>query len=225
MELIKLPLYEQAILFMAALILFTSFILLAQTRVVATIHAFAWQGALVGITTALVAFDTGQHHLYITALLTFALKVVAIPWILHRLVDRLAIREEVEVVLRPGLVLMTAGALVIFCYYVSLPIEQFTHSITRNTIAISMAVTMLGMLMIVTRRKAVTQVVGFMSLENGMLFAAVAATHGMPMVVELGIAFDVLVAAVIFGVFFFHIRDSIDSLDVDQLNRLSEQQE
>jgi hydrogenase-4 component E len=88
-----------------------------------------------------------------------------------------------------------------------------------------MAVVLLGMLMLVSRGKAVAQVVGFMSLENGLFFAAVAATHGMPMVVELGIAFDVLVAAVIFGVFFFHIRDSIESLDVDQLNRLSESDE
>jgi hydrogenase-4 component E len=84
---------------------------------------------------------------------------------------------------------------------------------------------MLSLLMLVTRRKAVTQVVAFMAPENGMFFAAVTATQGMPLVVELGIAFDVLVAAVIFGVFFFHIRDSIESLDVDQLNRLSEHEE
>ena len=84
---------------------------------------------------------------------------------------------------------------------------------------------MIAMLMLVTRRKAITQVVAFMSLENGLFFAAVSATHGMPMVVELGIAFDVLIAAVIFGIFFFHIRDSIETLDVDMLNRLAETDE
>jgi hydrogenase-4 component E len=97
--------------------------------------------------------------------------------------------------------------------------------VTRNTIAVSMAVILLGMLLMVSRSKAVAQVVGFMSIENGLFFAAVVSTYGMPMIVELGIAFDVLVAMVLFGVFFFQIRASIDSLDVDRMNRLSEKSE
>jgi len=218
----QLPLYEQAILTLAAMILFSSFALLAQNRVLSMIHVFAWQGLLVALTTAFVAFDSGAHHLYFSAALTFTLKVLFIPWLLHRLVRRLGIDREAHTVEHPALIMMAAAALVIFAYYVTLPIHQVAHSITRNTIAISMAVVLLGMLMLITRNKAVSQVIGFMSLENGLFFAAVAATHGMPMVVELGIAFDVLVAAVIFGVFFFHIRDSIDTLDVGQLNRLVE---
>ena len=101
-------------------------------------------------------------------------------------------------------------------------VKAIAESATRDAVAVSLAVVMIALLMLVTRRKAITQVVAFMSLENGMFFAAVTATEGMPMVVELGIAFDVLVAAVIFGVFFFHIRDSIETLDIDQLSRLSE---
>lgn len=223
--LINLPMEQQAILFLASLILFTSFILLAQTRVLSMVNAFAAQGILVAITTAVVAFATSQHHLYISAVLTLALKAMFIPWFLHRLVHQLKIDKEPHKVDNPAFVLMAGAALVIFCYYVTLPITQFTDGITRNTIVISMAVVLLGMLMLVTRNKAVAQVIGFMSLENGLFFAAVAATHGMPMVVELGIAFDVLVAAIIFGVFFFHIRESIDSLDVNQLSRLSENDE
>jgi len=218
----QLPIYQQAILLLASLVLFSSFALLAQTRVVSIINVFAWQGALVAITTALVAFDSGQHHLYISAALTMTLKALFIPWLLHRLVRKMGLNKEAHSVEHPAILLMIATALVIFCYYVVQPIEMLSESITRNTIAISMSVVLLGMLMLVSRNKAVSQVVGFMSLENGLFFAAVAATHGMPMVVELGVAFDVLVAAVIFGVFFFHIRDSIDSLDVSQLNRLSE---
>jgi hydrogenase-4 component E len=221
----QLPIYQQAILLLASLVLFSSFALLAQTRVVSIINVFAWQGALVAITTALVAFDSGQHHLYISAALTLTLKALFIPWLLHRLVNKMGLNKETHNVEHPAMLLMIATALVIFCYYVVQPIEMLSESITRNTIAISMSVVLLGMLMLVSRNKAVSQVVGFMSLENGLFFAAVAATHGMPMVVELGVAFDVLVAAVIFGVFFFHIRDSIDSLDVSQLNRLSEQDE
>jgi len=218
----QLPLYQQAILLLAALVLFSSFALLAQTRVVAIVNTFAWQGTLVAITTALVAFDSGQHHLYISAVLTLTLKALFIPWLLRRLVKQMGLHKEAHTVEHPTMILMIATALVIFCYYVVQPIEMLSSSITRNTIAVSMSVVLLGMLMLVSRNKAVSQVVGFMSLENGLFFAAVAATHGMPMVVELGVAFDVLVAAVIFGVFFFHIKDSIDSLDVSQLNKLSE---
>ncbi len=222
---LNLPLAGQAILTLAALILVTSFALLAQSRVVATIKVFAWQGWLLAATTALVAWNSDQTHLYLSAALTAALKGAFIPWLLTRQARQLGILRDFDNVIRPGVTLLAAGALVIFCYSVALPIEQFTQSITRDAIAISLANVMLGMLMLVTRRKAITQVVGFMALENGLFFAAVTATQGMPMVVELGVAFDVLVAAVLFGVFFFHIRDSIETLDVDKLNRLSEVEE
>ncbi len=221
----QIPFYQQAILTLSALILFTSFALLAQNRVVSIIHVFAWQGAMVALTTALVAYDSGLHHLYISAFLTLALKALFIPWLLHRLVRQLGLVRELQTVEHPVMTMMIATSLVIFCYYVAQPIEQFSETITRNTIAISMSVILLGMLMLISRNKAVSQVVGFMSLENGLFFAAISATNGMPMVVELGIAFDVLVAAVIFGVFFFHIRDSFDSLDVGQFHRLSESDE
>jgi hydrogenase-4 component E len=131
-------------------------------------------------------------------------------------------QREQDILHHPVLVLLLAGILVIFCYHIALPIEQLANSVTKPIIALSMAMVMLGMLMLITRHKAVSQVIGFMAMENGLFFAAVSATHGMPMVVELGIAFDVFVAAIIFGVFFFHIKDSFDSLDVDQLSSLSE---
>lgn len=213
---------EQAVIILAALVLFTSFALLAQQRMLASIHVFAWQGALVGAATALIAAVYDQHHLYFSALLTFALKALLMPWMLHRLVLRLGVARQVETVMRPALVMLGAAGLVVFSYYVALPIEKLSLLATRNTIAISMAVVLIGMLMMVTRRQAVSQVIGFMSMENGLFFAAVVSTHGMPMVVELGIALDVLVAAVLFGVFFFQIRESIESLDVDRLNRLTE---
>lgn len=222
MTIAQFSLQEQAVLILAAMVLFSSFSLLAQSRMIASIHVFAWQGALVAAATALVAWIAHQPHLYFSAALTLILKALLLPWMLHRLVTKLKIAHEVETVVRPALVLLAAAALVVFSYYVALPIEKLSSLSTRNTIAISMAVVLLGMLMMVTRSKALSQVIGFMSMENGLFFAAVVSTHGMPMVVELGIAFDVLVAAVLFGIFFFHIRESIDSLDVDQLNRLSE---
>ena len=220
-----LPLVEQLIRTFAALILVTSFALLAQSRVVATIQVFAWQGFMLSALTTLVAWQTGLPHLYISAALSLALKAIFIPWLLIRQARSLGILRDFDAVIRPGLILLSAGLLVIFCYYVVIPVQQFSHSVTRDAIAVSLGLVMIALLMLVTRRKAITQVVAFMSLENGLFFAAVSATHGMPMVVELGIAFDVLIAAVIFGVFFFHIRDSIESLDVDLLNRLREMDE
>ena len=218
-----LPFADQMTLTLAALILFSSFLLLAQTRVVSLIHTFAWQGGLLCLTTVLMAATFGRHHLYVSAALTLALKVFFIPWQLRRMVERLDIRRQVEIeVGGPLLVMIAAGALTLFSYYVVMPIRELSLFSTRNIIAVTLAVILIGMLMIITRRKAVAQVIGFMSMENGLFFAAVVSTYGMPMVVELGVAFDVLVAAILFGIFFFHIRAGIGSLDVDHLNRLSE---
>ncbi len=222
MTLTQLPLTEQLVLTLAALVLFTSFLLLAQGRIVSLIHTFAWQGGLLFITTCLMAMTSGRHHLFISAVMTLLLKVFFIPWQLRRLVVRLDVRREVETVGSPSLIMIGGGALVLFCYWVVLPIRELSFLATRNTIAISLAVVLVGMLMIITRRKAVAQVIGFMSMENGLFFAAVSATYGMPMVVELGVAFDVLVAAILFGIFFFQLRSGIGSLDVDHLNRLHE---
>ncbi|NCO52880.1 MAG: formate hydrogenlyase [Deltaproteobacteria bacterium] len=219
---LHLPLIEQLVLCLAALVLFTSFLLLAQGRIVSLIHTFAWQGGLLCAATCLMAINSGRYHLLISALLTLALKVFFIPWQLRRLVLRLDIRREVETIGNPSLIMLAGGALVLFSYYVVLPIRELSLLAARNTIAVSLAVILIGMLMIISRRKAVAQVIGFMSMENGLFFAAVVATYGMPMVVELGVAFDVLVAAILFGIFFFQLRAGIGSLDVDHLNRLHE---
>jgi len=219
---IELSIIEQAILTMASMILASSLALLAQSRVISTIRLFAWQGVLLAVITALVALYTGEFHLLISAFLTLSLKAMFIPWLLIRQAKSLNILKESDAVIRPGLILLMGGAMVVFCYSVVQPIEVLAASVTRDAVALSLAVVMLSMLMLITRRKAVTQVVAFMALENGLFFAAITTTQGMPLVVELGIAFDVMVAAVIFGVFFFHMRDSIGSLDVDELVRLSE---
>jgi len=221
----QLPLLQQGMLVLAAMALLASFVLLQQTRLVAAIHAFAWQGALVAAVTTVVAVSEGHAHLYFSALLTFSLKALLIPWMLHRQVRRLELDLHTERLNRPTLVVMAAVALVIFSYWLVLPIVQQGLEFTRNIVAVSLAMVLIGLLMMVVRKQAVAQVLGFMSMENGLFLAAVSATAGMPLVVELGVAFDVLVAMVLFGVFFFQIRESIDSLNVDRLNRLTEQGE
>jgi hydrogenase-4 component E len=218
----ELPLLQQLVLVLAALVLFASFVLIAQSRLVSAVHAFAWQGLLLAAVTGVVAATSESHHLYFSAALTLVLKAVLIPWMLHRLVRRLELDRHVDLLRRPTLVLMAAVALVIFSYWLVLPIVEEELAFTRNIVAISLAVVLIGLLMIVFRQQAVAQVLGFMSMENGLFLAAVSATGGMPLVVELGVAFDVLVAMVLFGVFFLHIHESIDTLDVDRLNRLTE---
>ncbi len=218
----SLSLLQQLVLMLAALVLFTSFALLAQARLVSAIHVFAWQGALVAAVTFVVAMTSHSHHLYFSGALTLLLKALLIPWMLHRLTRRLELDRHVQSLDRPALIMMAAVALVVFSYWLVLPMIQQEQIFTRNIVAISLAVLLIGLLTMVFRQQAVVQVLGFMSMENGLFLAAVSATSGMPMVVELGVAFDVLVAMVLFGVFFFQIRESIDSLDVDRLNRLTE---
>ncbi|MGR9045135.1 MAG: formate hydrogenlyase [Gammaproteobacteria bacterium] len=221
----ELSYYHQSVLLLAALITLTSFLMLGQSRLLRLVGVFALQGLLLSVSTALVAQAQGFPHLYISALLSLLLKGILIPVMLYRLVLRMNLHREMDTIKHPARVMIGGATLVVFSYYVCLPIVKLSPLVTLNTISVSLAVVLLGMLLMITRRHAVAQVVGFMSIENGLFFAAVVSTMGMPMVVELGIAFDVLVASVIFGVFFFQIRSSIESLDVDRLSKLSEVEE
>ena len=222
MGIATLGLYSQAIILFAALALFTSFIMLAQARMMPLIFTFAWQGLLLAVVSVLVAIVSNHPHLYISAALTFTLKVVLIPWLLYRLSVQLNMQYDAEVIAHPTLLLLGGVALVIFSYYVAQSIVQLSGLATRNTIAVSIAIELLGMLLMCARKSVVAQVIGFMSMESWIFFAAVVSTYGMPLIVELGVAFDILVASILFGVFFFNLRDSFGSLDVVRFNRLSE---
>ncbi|MGY6276428.1 formate hydrogenlyase [Methylomonas sp. MgM2] len=222
MNIEQLDFYTQAILSMAALVGLTSFLMLGQGRLLRLIFVFTLQGLLLTLTTALAAYSLNNHHLYISAFLTLVLKVAFIPWMLRRQVLVMNMHRDVEALKNKTAVMLLGAGLMVFSYYVLHPVVQGSTLIMLNALAVSLSVVMLGMLLMISHRQAIAHVVGFMSIENGLFFAAIVATKGMPMVVELGIAFDVLVAAVLFGIFFLHIRTSIDSLDVDRLNRLHE---
>ncbi len=208
---------------LAALVLLTAFGLLVQRRVYGLLHLFAWQGLFLSISTAVVGFVSSQHHLYISSVLTLALKVIVLPYILHTLIIRLKIHKEVETVVNVPATMLIGIALVIFSYHLTAPIRDLSTLVTKSTIAVALATVMLGLLMMITRRHAVTQIIGFLAMENGLFFAATSATYGMPLVVELGVALDILIAAFIFGIFFFHIRETFDSLDVEQMAMLKEE--
>lgn len=222
MTILVMDFYSQAILSLAALVGLCSFLMLGQGRLLRLIFVFALQGLLLSLTAALAAVSQQNFHLLVSAVLTLLLKVGVIPWMLRRQVLSLNIHRDVEALNNKTSVMLGGASLMVFSYYVLHPIVQTSSAVMLNALAVSLSVVLLGMLLMISHRQAVAHVVGFMSIENGLFFSAIVATNGMPMVVELGIAFDVLVAAVLFGIFFLHIRSSIDSLDVDQLNRLSE---
>ena len=216
------PIGFQLINLFAAVLLLLAFAMLAQRRVVSLVHLFAAQGLVLALSTGVVAYTTHQPHLYQSTALTLVLKVVLLPWLLHRLVRKLDVRWEFEGLINIPMTMLIGIVLVVFSFNLALPISQLASTVTRSTLGIAMACVMLSFLMMITRRKAIPQVIGFLSMENGLFFAATSATYGMPMVVELGIALDVLVGMIILGVFFFQIREQFDSLDLQHLEKLKE---
>jgi hydrogenase-4 component E len=220
-----LPLYAQLINLFAAFLLLLAFAMLAQRRVLSLINLFAMQGFALAVSTGIVAYGTHQTHLYWSAGLTLVLKVMLLPWLLHRLIRQLDVKWDVEGLINIPTTMLVGIVLVVFSFNLALPISQLSHTVTRATLGIAMASVMLSFLMMITRRKAIPQVVGFLAMENGLFFAATSATYGMPMVVELGIALDVLVGMIILGVFFFQIREQFDSLDLKHMEKLRETEE
>jgi hydrogenase-4 component E len=217
-----LPIASQLINMLAAFLLLLSFAMLSQRRVVSLINLLAVQGLALAVSTLIVAIRADQTHLFYSAGLTFVLKVVVLPWIFHRLIRRLNVQWDVETLVNiPGTMLIGV-VLVIFAFGLAQPIAALAETVTRGTLGIALAVVMLALLMMITRRKAVAQIIGFLSMENGLFFAATSATYGMPMVIELGVALDVLVGVLILGVFLFQIREQFDSLDLHHMERLKE---
>jgi hydrogenase-4 component E len=212
----------QIINLLASMLLLIAFAMLSQRRILSLINLFAWQGLVLSLSTFVVAYSTDQPHLYYSAGLTLLLKVLVLPWLLHRLIRKLNVKWDVETLINIPTTMLVGIGLVIFAFNLAAPISQLSESITRGLIGIALASVLLSLLMMLTRRKAVPQVVGFLAMENGLFFAATSATHGMPLVVELGIALDVLVATFIFGIFFFQIRETFDSLDISHMEKLKD---
>jgi hydrogenase-4 component E len=220
---LNLPLSSQIINLFAAILLLLSFAMLTQRRILSLINLFALQGLTLTLSTLMVAWSTGQHHLYYSAALTFVLKVLILPWVLHLLIRKLNVKWDVETLINIPTTMLVGIGLVILAFNVALPISQLAGTITRSNLGIALACVLLAFLTMITRSKAVPQVIGFLAMENGLVFAATSATYGMPMVVEFGIALDVMVGMVILGVFFFQIRERFESLDIRHLEKLKEE--
>ncbi|MDO9145145.1 formate hydrogenlyase [Rhodoferax sp.] len=212
----------QLINLFATLILLLSFAMISQRRIVSLINLFMMQGVALVITSFLLGYVTKQPDLYVSGGITLVLKVIFIPWMLHRMIRKLNVRWDIETLLNVPTTMLVGIALVIFSFSLALPVSRLSSSLAGGSLGIALSCVMLSFLMLITRSKAVPQVIGFLSMENGLIFAATAVTNGMPMIVEIGIALDVLVGVLILGVFMFQIREKFDTLDIQHLEKLKE---
>jgi hydrogenase-4 component E len=193
-------------------VLVLSFALLFQRRILGVLNIFSLQAAVLAAAAAWQAYTQDAPHLYIALLF----KAIAIPVALRRIAFRFRIHRTVETVLGIGPTMIAGVCLVGLSVVLVLPLTRQSILMTRDDLALALSIVLIGLLMMITRRNALTQVVGFMSLENGLILAAVGVV-GMPLVVEMSVAFSVMVAFIIFGIFFFHIRDRFDTLDLQSL--------
>ncbi len=202
---------------MGAIVLLMSFALLYQRRLFSLLNVFTVQALALTAAAAWQGYTQHAPHLYVTALLTLGLKAILIPVALHRIIVKLNIQRSIEPALSIGLTMLIGVSLVTLSILLVMPVTEQATALTREDLALSLSVVLLGLLMMISRRNAVSQVVGFMSIENGLILAAIGVA-GMPLVIEMSIAFSVMVAFIVFGIFLFHIRERFDTLDMQQID-------
>lgn len=213
--------FDIAHLFAGGLVL-VSFLMLYQDRMYALINVFALHAVLLAMSVAWQARVQDAPHLYITAAIALVFKATIIPAALRRIVERLDIHREIETVGGIGLTMLAGMALVALSMVVMLRVTAAADPLAREDLAFALSIVLLGLLMMVSRQNAVSQVIGFMSLENGLVLAATGA-RGMPLVVEISVAFSVLIAFIVIGIFLFRIRERFDSVDIHALDRVRQE--
>ena len=211
---------SQVITLMAALMLVVQLLMIAQRMLLTNIRLFALQSLLLAGIAAVVAYHHNASHVYVIAVLTIIGKVIFLPWLLNRLVHRIQIHEEIEPLLSPPTSMLICGCLTLVGYVVARPFTSIEW-LGNNTLAIALTLLLTGFFLMINQRKALTQVLALLTVENGVMLAAVAlTTYGMPLVVELGIFFDVMVAVMVLGILVYRIRENFASMDTSKLNQL-----
>jgi hydrogenase-4 component E len=203
---------------LAGTLVLVSFMQLYQDRLTALLHIFALHALVLALSVGWQAYVQDAPHLYVTAAIALVFKAIVIPVVLHRIIVRLGIHREIETVGGIGLTMLAGIGLVALSMVVILRVTGGADPFAREDLAFALAVILLGLLMMVSRRNAVSQVIGFMSLENGLVLAATGA-KGMPLVVEISVAFSILIAFIVIGIFLFRIRERFDTVDVGALDR------
>ena len=200
-----------------------SFMLLYQDRLYAVLNIYAFHALVLALSVAWQALTQDAPHLYVTAAIALIFKAIVIPLALHRIIQRLGIHREIETVVGIGPTMIAGIGLVALSMVVMLRVTAEADPLAREDLAFALSVVLLGLLMMVTRRNAVSQVVGFMSLENGLVLAATG-VKGMPLVVEISVAFSILIAFIVIGIFLFRIRERFDTVDIHALDRFRGEQ-
>ena len=203
---------------LAGSLVLLSFIQLYQDRLTSLVNIFALHALALGLSVAWQAYAQDAAHLYLTAAIALVFKAIVIPVVLHRIIRRLGIHREIETVVGVGPTMLLGMGLVALSMVVMLRVTPGADPLAREDLAFALSVVLLGLLMMVTRRNAVSQVIGFMSFENGLVLAATGA-KGMPLVVEISVAFSILIAFIVIGIFLFRIRERFDTVDVQALDR------
>ena len=195
-----------------------SFMLLYQSRLYALLNVFALHAIILALSVAWQAYVQSAPHLFVTAAIALVFKALVIPVALHRMVRRLGIHRQIETVVGIGPAMLAGIGLVALSMVVMLRVTPGADALAREDLAFALSVLLLGLLLMVTRRNAVSQVVGFMSMENGLVLAATGA-RGMPLVVEISVAFSILIAFIVIGIFLFRIRERFETVDVTALDQ------
>jgi hydrogenase-4 component E len=216
---------NKVITLLAAMVLVLQILMVAQRGLITNIRAFGVQSFLLAWIAGTIAYFNHAPHIYIVALLTFVLKALLLPTVLERLVTRIEIRQEIEPFVNVPVSVLLSGLLTLLAYVVAARFQRpETYAgaamLGHNTLAVAIALFLIGFFMMVNRRKALTQVLALLCLENGLFLAAISLTYGMPLIVEVGIFFDVLVATLLLAILIYRIRESFDSMDVSRLSRL-----
>ena len=212
---------NRLITLLAALVLVLQIMMVAQRWLVTNIRAFGVQSFLLSLIAVTIAWFNNAPHIYIAAALVLVVKAFLLPIVLERLVARIEIRQEIEPFINVPLSVIISGLLTLLAYVVAESFERpDSERMGHNALAVAIALFLIGFFMMVNRRKALTQVLGLLSLENGLFLAAISLTYGMPLIVEAGIFFDILVATLLLAILVYRIRETFDSMDVSRLSRL-----
>jgi hydrogenase-4 component E len=218
---LDMQLGDRIVTLMAALVLVLQIAMVTQRWIVVHIRIFAAQSLFLAMIAATIAWFNHAPHIYVAAALTVVVKVILVPILLERLVVRMKIHEEIEPIVNVPISVVISGGLTLVGYVVA---ESFYRpempGLGHNALAVAISLFLIGFFNMINRRKALTQVLALLSLENGLFLAAISLTYGMPLIVELGIFFDVLVAAMVLGILVYRIRETFESMDVSRLRRL-----
>jgi hydrogenase-4 component E len=213
-------LFSQLSVLGSSLVLLFGLILLWRRGISAYVGAFAAQSTVLSAVIAIVAYFGNDHELYWVAGTLFLLKGLVIPRLLRRMERRFAVEREMEPYVNTASSLVVSGLLVLFGYMVTRPLVGLSQLPTRAGMPLAMGLVLVSLFVVISRKKALTQVIGFLMLENGLALLAVLGTYGIPLIVELGVALDVLMGFLVMQIFVYRIHETFESIDVEQLNRL-----